>query len=188
MNLRPPKFLYKIYRLPIIGDLIAYAGYAFLRSFGYLAPLLLRYKRIRLGTSIILTPNDKKQTILSGVECLRSHDSEMYSRLTKNQKLIFYYSGNKNITNLFGYFFGLQETYIKLGAEGIAYFIVQSLLVSDACPSVNQHRRNDREWGALKSTARKTMEWMQQHSFDQRLIDSYSKVVEKWEQSERFQR
>jgi hypothetical protein len=182
MSSQPPKFLIGIYRLPIIGNLSCYVGNAFLNLFGIPALWLSGYKQIKCGTSIIWTPNNKRQIILAGIECLRSHDAEMFSRLTKKQRLFIYYSHEKKTTNLYGYIFGLHESYIKLGAEGVAYFIVQVLLISDASPSINQFRLSNLERVALKATLRKTMEWMQQHSFDPRLINSYSKTVEKWEQ------
>jgi hypothetical protein len=110
----------------------------------------------------------------------------MYLRLTQRQKLFFYYIQNGSITNLFGYFFGLHDRYITMGPGGVASFIVQSLLVSGASASVNQHRLDCHERAEFKAAARNTMEWMQQHSFHASLIGSYCKFVEKWEQSERF--
>jgi hypothetical protein len=182
MNFTLPKPLYRIHRSRIIGNLIAYIGYAWTRLYMPLAVRLAGFRQIPLGTSVIWTAKNKKQTILDGIECLRSHDPEMFLRLTTKAKLFIYYSGNYNITNLFGYLFGLREGYIKQGPEGVAYFIVQSLIVSDAHPSINQHRKNDLTYNRLRTVPRKTMEWMQQHSVDPEIINSYVKVVEHWEQ------
>jgi hypothetical protein len=183
MSLKPKYF----FTLPIVGNLFCYTGYVILFLFCRLGTRLLGYKRIQLGTSVIWAPQNKVQTIFEGVECLKKCDTEMYLRLTTKQKLVFYYvQNNGGITNLFGYFFGLHDRYIKMGSEGIACFIVQSLLVSSASSSINQHRLNTRERSEFKVAARKTMEWMQQHSFQPNLINSYSKFVEKWEQSEHF--
>lgn len=171
----------RINRIPIIGDLSCYIGYFFLNLLMPLALWLSGYKRISCGTSNIWTTKNKKQAILDGIECLRNLDTEMFLRFTKKQRLFIYYSQNRGTTNLFGHFFGLHERYIKLGVQGVACFIAQSLSLSDAASSINQCRLNDLENAALKAAPRKTMEWMQQRSFDPRLINSYTKVVDRWE-------
>ncbi len=81
---------------------------------------------------------------------------------------------------------GLHEEYIKMGPESVALFIVQSLLFCVAAPSVNQCMLKARELAAIKVVPRRTLEWMCQHSFHPGLINSYGKVVEAWEKSERF--
>jgi hypothetical protein len=187
MNPQVSKFLVRAYQLPIIGDLLCYGGYVFMKLLLPLNLVLIGFERMGYGTSVIWMPRNKKQAILDGIECLRSHDSEMFLRLTKKQRLVIYYSHNWKDTNSFGHVFGLHKRYIELGAEGVASFIVQSLLLSDACSSINQCKLNDLERAALKVAPRKTMEWMQQHSFHPEFIKVYRKVVEKWEQSERFQ-
>jgi hypothetical protein len=186
MNPQVTRFLTKVYQLPILGDLICYFGYAFMKLFTPLNLVLLGFERMRFGTSVIWTPRNKKQTILDGIEFLRNHDSEMFLRFTKKQRLVIYYSHNRSDTNSFGHVFGLHKRYLEIGAEGVASFIVQSLLLSDACSSINQCKLNDRERAGLKVAPRQTMEWMRQHSFHPKLINAYSKMAEKWEQSERF--
>jgi hypothetical protein len=110
----------------------------------------------------------------------------MFLRFTQRQRLIIYYSYNRRENNTFGRVFGLGERYTQLGAEGVASFIVQALLFSDASPHINQSKWRDRDRVALKSAPRQTVEWMREHSFHPKLVDSYLKVAEKWEQSERF--
>ncbi|MGA2028943.1 MAG: hypothetical protein ABSG87_02595 [Verrucomicrobiota bacterium] len=186
MNSQPPKLLVRIIRLPVIGDLLCCFAYVFLKL---TTPLLWLpgFRPIKLGTSVIWTPQNKRQPILDGIECLRTRDMEMYLCLTKKQKLVFYYSNSERVVNLLGYYFGLSEKCIKLGSECIACFIVQSLLHSDASPSINQHRKNDMTRAALKAVPRKTVEWMQQHSFNSDFVNSYLKVIEKWEEKNRLQ-
>ncbi|HEX3857020.1 MAG TPA: hypothetical protein VHY30_06975 [Verrucomicrobiae bacterium] len=149
-----------------------------------LAVWLSGYKRVKCGTSSIWVSKNKKQVILNGIECLRSRDAEMFLRFTK-KGLFIYYSHQLNTRDAWRNF-GLQERHIELGAEGVASFIVQKLFISDARPSINRSKLDDRELAALKMAPRKAMEWMQEHSFDPRLINSYRKVVEKWEQDECF--
>jgi hypothetical protein len=184
MNSRRPNVLVGIYQLPIIGNLLCHIVYFFTSLVSPLAVWLSGYKRIKCETSSIWAPKNKQQIILNGIECLRSRDAEMYLNFTK-KRLFIYYSHQLNTRDAWRNF-GLQERYIELGAEGVASFIVQKLFISDVRPSISRSKLDDRELAALKMAPRKAMEWMQQHSFDQRLINSYRKVVEKWEQTERF--
>ncbi len=181
------RILTKIYQLPIIGNLICYTAYICLRL--VIPPMALLSGGIRLncGTSVFWIPRNKKQTILDGIELLRTKDQEMFSRLTSKQRLIIYYGHNKNVTNAGGRVFGMHRRYIEMGSEGIACFIVQSIITSAAAPSINQCKLNDHERASLKIAGRRVLEWMQQHSFHPELIKVYQKVVEKWEQQERFQ-
>lgn len=181
------KVLFNIYGLPILGDLLCYLGYVLL---GWTRPPVLwlaGHRRVRCGTSTVWVPESKRQVILDGIEWLRGHDAEMFMRFTKKQRLVIYYSRNWSDTNSLGHVFGLHDRYIALGAEGVAFFIVQSVLLSAAAPSLNQCRLSDSERNALKVAPRKAMEWMEQHSFHPKLINAYSKMAENWEQSERFQ-
>jgi len=180
------RLLFRIYKLPLVGDLLCYIGSVFLRLIIPPVAWLSGGQGLRFGTSVIWIPRNKEQAILDGIECLRSHDSEMFSRLTKKQRLIIAYASNMKTASNGGRIYCLQERYIELGPEGIAAFIVASLLFSEASPSENQCRLNDRELAAVKAVPSKVLEWMCQHSFHPGLINSYRKVVTKWEESERF--
>lgn len=185
--MNPQKVSINIYRLPIIGDLLCYVGYALMGCIRPPVLWLAGHRLVNCGTSSIWTPTSKRQVVLDGIEWLRSHDTEMFMNFTRKHKLIIYYSRNRSDTNSFGHVFGLHDRYTDLGAEGVAFFIVQSVLLSAASSSLNQSRLGDHERNALKVAPRKAMEWMQQHSFHPKLISAYSKMAEKWEQSERFQ-
>jgi hypothetical protein len=182
MNSQPPAWLITIYRLPFIGDLPCYAGFIFLKLSSPLSFWLAGFKRFAFGTSTIWVPKGKIKAVMDGVECLRSRDAEMFLRFTKKQKLLIYYSKNVKVDNLCGFLFGLHERYVTLGSEAVASYIVQALMLSDASPSANQHRLNDRQRAALKAAPRLTLEWMEKQSFDPRLIKSWLGAVERWEQ------
>jgi ribosomal protein L31 len=181
-----PPAMRRFFSVPIIGVLVAYVmAFPTYILFSLLTPLyflLFGFKRIRCGTSIIWTPKSKKQAILDGVELLRACDTQMYLRLTSRQHLTIFYSGKWKTTNAWGRVSGLNERYIQLGSEGVATFFVQSLMLSDACPSINQFKTPPDARAAM----RKTLDWMCEHSFRPGLIRSYRKVVERWESSERF--
>jgi hypothetical protein len=175
-----------VLKLPILGNVLLYCVYPFAK---FILPVMARisgWRRLKFGTSIVLTPQDQEQPIRDGIECLRRCDPEMFSRFSK-QRFNIAYSNGKGSANNGGVFFSLHERYIKLGPEGVAVFIVQCIMLAEASPSFNRYKSKANELPALKIALRKVLEWMQQRSFHPGLIDSYSKVVEKWEAGNRFQ-
>lgn len=168
----------EIFKVPIIGDLIAFLIYIDLRLTIPLSCLLAGFVRLKYGTSVIWTPRNKKNAITNGLELLQACDPEMYLRLTSKERLIVVYSWKWKMANACGRFSGLNERYIELGDQGVATFFVQSLSLAEACPSINQFKNTPDKHMAL----RKTLDWICAQSFRPGLIDSYRKVVEKWEQ------
>lgn len=186
MNAKIVKLPAMINRLPIIGNLSCHLGNI---SFSLLWPALLwlcGYRRISCGISTFWAPQRLRKAIVEGIECLRNRDEEMFVRLTKRQRLFVYYGYNTKTSNLYGYVYAMHESYINQGAEWIACYIIQSLFVSEASPSVNRFRLTESESVALKNALRKAMERMREHSFSPELLNSYSKLVEMWEQKEAF--
>jgi hypothetical protein len=175
-----------INRLPIIGNLSCHLGKI---SFSLLCPAILwlcGYRRISCGVSSFWAPQRLRKAILDGIECLRNRDKEMFERFTKQQRLFIYYGYNTKTTNLYGYVYAMHQSYLNEGAEWIACYIIQSLYMSEASPSVNRFRLTESENYALKNALRKTMERMREHSFSSELLNSYGKLVEMWEQKEVF--
>lgn len=186
MKLKFSKLPAVINRLPIIGDLLCQSESVLA---GLLGPVILwmtGYKQIKCGISAIWVPGNMKRTVMEGIEYLRDRDEEMFRRLTEKQRVFIFYSHDITMTNIYGYVYGLHESYVKRGAAWIAFFIMQSLVMSEASPSVNRFRLKDSERAALKAVPRKVMERMQQDSFDPDLIKSYKGMVQMWEQKEVF--
>jgi hypothetical protein len=179
--------LNQIYQVPFFGDSLCYVSYAITRLIIPLAAWLSGGQRVKCGTSIFWIPRSAKKGVLDGVELLHTKDPEMFLRLTTQQRLIIVYTHNTSSPNNGTRIYGLHKRFIEMGPEGIACFLVQSIFFYEASPSVNQCRLNDRELAAIKVAPRKTLEWMSQHSFHPGLINTYRRVAEKWEQSERFQ-
>jgi hypothetical protein len=179
-------FFAKIYRLPLAGDLLRYTVYLFVITLLPLIAWVCGGFKLKYGNSIVWTPREQKQAIQDGVECLRKCDSDMFLRFTK-QRLNIAYSFNMKSANNGGRFYNLSERYLKLGSEGIAVFMVQCTLLAEASPSLNRCKLKTVELEALKVAPQKALDWMIQHSFHASLINSYRKVVEKWEAGKRFQ-
>jgi hypothetical protein len=180
----------KIYRLPFqlpyIGNFLSYVIYVLAITIPPLVVWLSGGRRLKYGNSIIFTPRERELAIQDGVELLRKCDPNMFNHFTK-QMLNIAYSHNMRSPNNGGRFYSLHERYVKLGPECIAVFIVQCTLLAEVSSSLNRFRLKPSELVALKAAPRKVLEWADQHAFNPELINSYRKVVEKWEAGKRFQ-
>ncbi len=173
-----------ILRLPVIGDLIFFSIYFFnARMLCPLVATLTGGQRLKFGTSVFWIPKEKVQMVRDGVELLRSRDPEMFSRLTSSQQLIIWYFKGQKFSRMSSHrLFFMHSKFVDMGPEGVACFIVQSLMVAAAVRRVNQHRLDDREKSALKSVSRNMTDWLSKHGFQPGLIGAYQKVVERQEQ------
>ena len=169
------KFRTAVYRIPVVGDLAYYLVCAFMRLTVSPVMRLSGYSPLKCGNCTIWSPKGRVQSILEGVEYLKKHDEQMFSRLTNGRRLIFYYSDNawQPALNLFP----LHETFIKWGAEGIAAFFVQSLLMHAASQSDNPYRINDEKRATVRAVPQKVLEWMLKHSVRGDFIDAYREVA-----------
>jgi hypothetical protein len=175
----------QVLRLPIIGDLIYYAFY--LWSVWILFPaaaVISGGQRLKFGSSVFWIPRQNAQVVRDGVELLRTRDPDMFSRLTSKQRLIIYYSpeiSKKPSHRLFL----MHKQFIEMGAEGVACFVAQSLMIAAAVRRANQNRLDEQEKAALKLISRNMAEWLSEHSFQPSLVSAYQNVVERQEQRAR---
>ncbi len=173
----------KILPLPIIGDLLYYANYAFVLVWGAVAATICGWQRLKFGTSVFWIPKQNAQMIRKGVELLRIRDPEMFSRLTSERRLIIYYfEGSEFFRKSSHRLFFMHARFVEIGPEGVACFIVQSLMMAAAVRRVNQRRLDDQEKAALKPVSRNMVEWLREHSFNPELISAYQKAVDRQEQ------
>jgi hypothetical protein len=173
---------HQVLRIPIIGDLIYYAFY--LCSVCVLFPavaIISGGQRLKFGTSVFWIPRQNAQVMRDGVELLRTRDPEMFSRLTSKQRLIIYYSPELSKKSSHRLFL-MHKKFIEMGAEGVACFVAQSLMIAAAVRRINQNRLDERENAALKLISRNMAEWLSKHSFSPWLISPYQKIVERQKQ------
>ena len=182
MNLNPAK----IFQLPVIGDVLAYAylgpKYISAKLTKILTIALLPVGDLRLikrGTTFIMVPENKEAIVKEGIGLLQLCDPDMFSRLMKGRLYVFYIGTSKaKIAGPSNRVFGLHEKYIKWGPEGVAMFFVRAILMSEEMLPFNIFK-----WKRDPSQGRKILEWMRQHSFSPAFINSYRKAVEKQEQA-----
>lgn len=179
--------LEQLYRLPLIGDALCFLVYGFaILTIPFIA-WLSGCQRVKCGSLVFWIPRSARKSVLEAVELLREKDPEMFLRLMAQRRLTFVYTHQMNAPNSGGRLCGLHKRFIDIGPEGIVCFLLQSLFCREASPAVNQCRLSESKLAAKKAAPRKVLGWMLQHSFDPSLINSYRRVTEKWEQSERFQ-
>jgi hypothetical protein len=170
----------RMYKIPLIGDVMVFSSYLVFRLIILPSLWLLGYQRFKYGTVTIWTPKNKRNAILEGMDFLKQCDSEVYSRIITKSNLFIYYCGRLKSTSGYGHIFALGEYFFTSGVQGIAVFFVQSLFLSEAAPSINQFRSNN---GRQVKTAAlwKVANWMDKHSFQSELINSYHTMIKKWE-------
>lgn len=166
-----------LFRIPILGDIISYPTYLIFRMIVAFGVRHSGYHRFQFGRFVIWTPIEKKDPIIDALAFLQKCDPGVYDRLLWRRDLMVYYSGLWKTTNAYGRYSGLNDRYIQLGIQGVTTFLVQTLFLSEACPSFNQAKFNPNRNGAL----RKVLNWMTEQSFSPGMIDSYRPVVEAWE-------
>ncbi|HET7625150.1 MAG TPA: hypothetical protein VFM25_07785, partial [Verrucomicrobiae bacterium] len=155
-----PSVMERIFAIPVIGDLICNVFYGFLKIIVPVFTWLGGGGRLKIGTSGIWFPEEKKEAVLNGVEFLKKHDEQMYLRIagTKNPLLI-YYSYNKRTANNGGTIYGLSERYVDWGPDGIATFLIQSLLTCEASPGSNQVRITESKLERIRNVPNEVLQW-----------------------------
>jgi len=175
------------FKIPWVGSVLRHLLYPSARTIApFIMVRLFGFQKLKFGKVIILTLRGKVRPIQDGADFLRKCDSEMFSRFEKQRINIIYSFDERNGIGG-GRFYKLQEIYLKLGTEAMATFLVDCTLLAEASPSLDQFHLKRCELIALSSAKRKVLEWMRQRSLHPGLINSYCKIVEKWEASKRFQ-
>lgn len=140
-------------------------------------------RRLKFGTSVIWVTRQKEQAVHDGVKLLQSRDQGMFSQFTTKQRLIIFYIPIRDTDRTADHrAFLMYDTFVNLGAEGVACFIVQSLMVAAAVGRMNPHKMDEQQKMAFKSVSRNMVEWLSNHSFQPGLISAYQKVVERQKQ------
>lgn len=174
-----------LYTTPVLGDLLTGCLYLWAKAITFLVVWQSGGIRLKYGRSVIATPMPQSRAIQDGADRLSRCDPAMFLRFSRQGLNIAYSNQSGRLTDG-GLFFNLHQRYLDLGAEGVAVFLVQCTLLSEASPSINRCRIPPHEIAAMKHVLRNVLMWMRQQSFHPALIHSYKKVVEKWESSRRF--
>ncbi|HVU27670.1 MAG TPA: hypothetical protein VHG71_08030 [Verrucomicrobiae bacterium] len=174
-----------IAKIPIIGNLVVYFLYFTLRLGAPLFFGISGYKKLRLGKCVIWTPKDREQVILKGIDFLRKRDSEIFSLLTTS-RLMFFWTKEK-VKESGGRIFAISEQFVKWGPEGIAVNVVLSFLKFKTSPEINRFKAGKENREAIKTASEQMLEWMRQHSMQDKLIKAYRMASEKWVAENYFQ-
>ncbi|HTQ50964.1 MAG TPA: hypothetical protein VMJ12_09660 [Candidatus Acidoferrales bacterium] len=115
--------------------------------------------------------------ISEGFDFLQANDKKMYNCITSEGRFVFFYTVG-NCSNFGGRYYGIEEQFIRWGREGVAAFLVQSILMFDAVPTVSKVSFKPGA-SALRSAAPQVVEWMRDHSFRADFIEGYRSATEK---------
>lgn len=172
---------HQVLRLPVVGDFIYYTGYLLtLVLWGPVLSPLYGGQRLKFGGSVFWMPRQKAQVVCDGVALLRSRDPEMFFRLTSKQRLIIYNFEGPKLQRKSGHrLFFMHSKFVDWGPQGVACFIVQSLMTAAAVQRINRNRLNEQEEASLRSISRNMADWLRLHSFHPGLISALKQFVER---------
>jgi hypothetical protein len=147
----------------------------FYLSIRFTMPFTLRlggYKRSVVGTCTILAPQKQMQVILHGLTYLQALDSEMFQRLTVEQRYVFWYHKSRYLRCF--EFFTITDNFLSWGDEGVAACFVQSILsLPLRKPFLNE------DVVITRSQAQQQFsEWLKKHSISPNFSQHYQ-VTEK---------
>ncbi len=148
----------------------------------FVMPLSLRlygYKETIVGSCTILAPAKQMETILVGIEYLRTLDPEMFQRLTVENRYLFWYHPKRFLQSRD--IFTITDNFLLWGKEGIAICFVQSVLDFNLkyLPSKRTSARNcEMVVVARREIQRQVFEWTTKHSFPPELVKQYRVFAE----------
>jgi hypothetical protein len=122
---------------------------------------------------------------VDGIDFLLATDQKMFHVLTAGGRFVFFHTAMK-CSNLGGRYFGIEEQFARWGREGVAAFLVQSLLMFEASPSINKVNLKEDERAALRLVPQRVVEWMRDHSMQPNFIEAYGQAAKKWESQRSF--
>jgi hypothetical protein len=173
----------QILRAPIIGGFIFYAVYLFTAMIWVpVFASLCGGQRLKFGRSVFWIPRQKAQVVRDGLALLRSRDPEMFFWLTRRHRLVIYYFDGPKWHRKSGHrLFFMHSKFVDWGPQGVACFVVQSLMLAAAALQINQSKLVERGTASPKSISRDMAEWLSRHAFHPKLISTYRQLVENQE-------
>lgn len=171
--------------MPIFGSVAFYIVYLIGMVLIPLVSKLSGYQKLKFGSSIVWTPKNRREAIIDGLDYLREIDKQMYNCITADGRFVFFYTAGK-YSNFGGRYYGLEEQVVRWGREGVAAFLVQSILMFKVSPSRNKVRLKQFELTALQCVPQRVLEWMREHSFPANFIEAYSIYAKRWENQKVF--
>jgi len=172
------RFMKLIYEVPILGRAVFCFWY--LVGQVLLIPTISKlcgYRKLTFGSSVVWTPENRREMIIEGFDFLRGLDLKMYSCITGKGHFVFFYTAGK-YSSFGGRYYGLEEQVVRWGREGVASFLVQSILMFEAVPTVGKVDFKSRN-SALRLVAPQVVQWMRDHSIRADFIESYRSATEK---------
>ena len=126
---------------------------------------------LRIGTLTFWGPRDFLETCAASVRRLQELDSELHSRLTTKQKLIFYYSPKYLRQAYFLWIFSIDNTWTVWKSDGIIARLVYSAQLVTLMPKRVMSKAASHVLHSEVSA--KTLSWLEAHQFPKPLVDCF---------------
>lgn len=163
----------RVFSIPLVGSLLYFC--VGLVSWATPGPSMrfLKYRRLDFGTCKIWMPAAHERTAIAAVGILRQRDNRLFSRLTGEKRLAFFY--NQEMWGAQMFLVRIYKTFAEWGPGGIALCLVEGVLYSDAQGLSNPYRTSGDKLSAVENVPKKLMEWMSEHGMKPDLIEMYRK-------------
>lgn len=135
---------------------------------------LARYSQLRIGTMEFWGPRDFLDSCSTSVRRLKELDSELYTRATTQQKLMFWYDPDPKRHQHQAYFvwiFSINRSYTAYQSDGIIALLVYSAQLAALMP---RGIYSEAMSVSLHSEARATTRsWLEARHFPEPLVDCF---------------
>lgn len=149
---------------------MGYLAEPLLRLFSHLLYRIMGHSCLRIGTLRFWGSRDFLEKCSLSVQRLYTLDSELYSKVTTQQKLEFYYNP-KLVQAYYAWLFSIDDSYLAWQSDGIIARLVYSAQLAASYPrrAISQATSE-----ALHSEVMgKTRAWLEARRFPDELIDCF---------------
>jgi len=160
-----------VYAWPVVGTLAYRAVYGLLRATLVPVMRLQHFKRLQRGTFVLWAPPDRIEIAVKALEFLETHDERTFRKLTRRPKVIMYFS--EQVWQRVLALHPIHKRYFEWGAEAVAAFLVQSVLMDEANPRTNPYRLSKPKLAAVNAVPEKVFDWMRSRPIPPEFMEAY---------------
>ena len=142
-----------------------------LRLLSCILQRLMGHSRLRIGTLTFWGPRDFLDTCAASVQRLHELDSELHTRLTTQQKLVFCYAPKGLVHAYFAWIFSIDDSYMAWQSDGVITRLVYAAQLATLIPrrAISMEATH-----ALHSEAMMTTRlWLEAHGFPELVVDTF---------------
>jgi hypothetical protein len=150
---------------------LSYLAAAPFRLLGHVFFRLMGHSRLRVGTLTFWGPRDFLESCTASVRRLQELDADLFTRLTTQQRLEFYYSPKHLEQAYFVWLFSIDDSYTAWHSDGIIARLVYSAQLATLIPRRVVTKAMSR---ALHSEVNATTRlWLETRHFPEPLVHAF---------------